>query len=113
MTTKDIFACTDCKIATESMNTETANSQLLILQQNINPNWRIIDNYLYIEVKFSNFNKSLNFVNKISIISNNIGHHPDIAFGWGYCNIKILTHKVNGLTETDFYLAELISREIA
>ena len=36
------------------------------------------------------------------------GHHPDITFGWGYCSIKIFTHAIKGLAESDFILAAKI-----
>jgi 4a-hydroxytetrahydrobiopterin dehydratase len=33
------------------------------------------------------------------------GHHPDIGFGWGYAEITVWTHKIDGLTESDFIFA--------
>ena len=38
------------------------------------------------------------------------GHHPDICFGWGQAEISIWTHKINGLTESDFILAAKIDK---
>ena len=64
--------------------------------------------YLIKEFKFENFLKSQNFINKVGEISEKEGHHPDIAFGWGYARIKILTHAVKGLSENDFILASKI-----
>ena len=37
-------------------------------------------------------------------------HHPDIFFGWGYCKIKIFTHAIKGLAESDFILAAKIDK---
>ena len=48
------------------------------------------------------------FVNIVGEISENESHHPDISFGWGYANIKIYTHAVEGLSENDFILASKI-----
>ena len=64
----------------------------------------------FIEKKFSfkNFLESQSFINLVGKISENEGHHPDIAFGWGYANIKITTHAVEGLSENDFILASKI-----
>ena len=68
-------------------------------------------NYFLIkEFKFENFLKSQNFVNKVGEIAEKEGHHPDIWFGWGYAKIKIFTHAINGLAESDFILAAKIDK---
>ena len=55
--------------------------------------------------KFNNFLESQAFVNKVGEIAELEGHHPDIWYGWGYAKIKIQTHAINGLHESDFVLA--------
>ena len=60
--------------------------------------------------KFKNFLESQNFVNKVSEISEQEGHHPDILFGWGYAKITITTHAIEGLSENDFILAAKINQ---
>jgi 4a-hydroxytetrahydrobiopterin dehydratase len=60
--------------------------------------------------KFEDFLKSQNFVNKVGDIAEKEGHHPDISFGWGYAEVKIFTHKINGLVESDFILAAKIDK---
>ena len=75
--------------------------------------WSIIKNskniyFLEKNFKFENFKKSLNFVNEVGKISELEGHHPDINFGWGYVNINITTHAIEGLSENDFILASKI-----
>ena len=57
---------------------------------------------------FENFKKSQEFVNKIGEIAESENHHPDISFGWGYCEVKIFTHAIKGLAESDFILAAKI-----
>ena len=59
---------------------------------------------------FKNFINSQNFINKVGEISENENHHPDITFGWGYCKIKIFTHAIEGLAESDFILAAKIDQ---
>lgn len=54
---------------------------------------------------FPDFASSLEFVNKIGRIAEEENHHPDITFGWGYVEVTIWTHKIDGLTESDFVLA--------
>ena len=71
------------------------------------------DNEIYFLEKnftFKNFLESQNFVNKVGNISENEGHHPDIWFGWGYAKIKIFTHAIKGLHESDFILAAKIDK---
>ena len=52
------------------------------------------------------------FVNAVGKLSETEGHHPDIAFGWGYVKIKIFTHAIEGLAESDFILAAKIDKKI-
>lgn len=66
--------------------------------------------FLIKDFKFNNFLESQNFVNKVGNLAEQEGHHPDIKFGWGYCNIKIFTHAIQGLAESDFILAAKIDR---
>ena len=66
--------------------------------------------YLIKQFKFKNFLESQNFINKVGEIAEKEGHHPDILFGWGYAKIKIFTHAINGLHESDFVLAAKIDK---
>ena len=59
---------------------------------------------------FNNFIESQEFINKVGEISEVEGHHPDISFGWGYAEIKITTHAIEGLSENDFILAAKIDQ---
>ena len=79
--------------------------------------WQIIKNdknIFFIEKNFNfkNFLESQKFVNKVSKISEEEGHHPDILFGWGYAKITITTHAIEGLSENDFILAAKIDKNI-
>ncbi len=68
--------------------------------------------YLIKEFKFKNFINSQNFVNKVGNLAEEEGHHPDTWFGWGYAKIKIFTHAISGLHESDFVLAAKIDKII-
>ena len=77
--------------------------------------WDVLKNekkifYLYKKYEFKNFLESQTFINKVGEISENEGHHPDISFGWGYAEIKITTHAIEGLSENDFILAAKIDQ---
>ena len=66
--------------------------------------------FLNKKFNFDNFLESQKFVNEVGKISEEEGHHPDISFGWGYAKIKIFTHAINGLVESDFILAAKIDQ---
>ncbi len=60
--------------------------------------------------KFKNFSESQKFVYNLGNIAEAEEHHPDVMFGWGYAKIKIFTHKIKGLVESDFILAAKIDK---
>jgi len=62
------------------------------------------------EIKFKDYVNSEMFVLKVGKIAQAEGHHPDISFGWGYVKIKISTHAITGLAESDFVLAAKIDK---
>ena len=73
--------------------------------------WQIVDeHHLQRHFSFKDFRGALDFVNRVGEIAETEGHHPDIDFGWGRAEIKIWTHKIDGLTESDFILAAKIDQ---
>jgi 4a-hydroxytetrahydrobiopterin dehydratase len=71
--------------------------------------WRVVaEHHLLKDYEFTNFADALSFVNRVGQIAEHEGHHPDINFGWGYAQIKIYTHAIDGLSESDFILAAKI-----
>jgi 4a-hydroxytetrahydrobiopterin dehydratase len=73
--------------------------------------WQVInEHHLQKSYRFEDFRASLHFVNRIGELAESQGHHPDICFGWGQAEIKIWTHKIDGLTESDFVLAAKIDK---
>ena len=77
--------------------------------------WEVLEDkidgfHLIKSFKFDNFLKSQEFVNKVGEIAESEGHHPDLWFGWGYARIKIFTHAIKGLAESDFILAAKIDQ---
>jgi 4a-hydroxytetrahydrobiopterin dehydratase len=58
--------------------------------------------------KLNNFADALSLVNKIGVIAESEGHHPDISLGWGYVEVTLWTHAIKGLSENDFILAAKI-----
>lgn len=71
--------------------------------------WEVVnEHHLKKNFKSANFREALKFVNQVGELAEEQGHHPDICFGWGNTEITIWTHKINGLTESDFILAAKI-----
>jgi 4a-hydroxytetrahydrobiopterin dehydratase len=74
-------------------------------------NWEVVaEHHLKKTYKFADFREAQGFVNRVGDLAETQGHHPDICFGWGHCEITIWTHKIDGLTESDFVLAAKIDR---
>ena len=72
-------------------------------------NWEVIENHhLFKKYEFPDFVEALAFVNKVGELAEDVGHHPNFSFTWGYVEITIWTHKINGLNEADFILAAKI-----
>jgi 4a-hydroxytetrahydrobiopterin dehydratase len=68
--------------------------------------WRSVDNHhLEKDYTFPDFLQALDFTNRVGAIAEDQGHHPDIYLSWGKVSLKIWTHKIDGLTESDFVLA--------
>lgn len=73
--------------------------------------WQVVDeHHLQKSYKFKGFRDPLDFVNRVGELAEQQGHHPDICFGWGKADITIWTHKIDGLTESDFVLAAKIDK---
>ena len=73
--------------------------------------WQLdADGHLSRLYAFGDFAGALEFANRVGAIAEEQAHHPDLHIAWGKCRVVIWTHKINGLTESDFYLAAKISR---
>jgi 4a-hydroxytetrahydrobiopterin dehydratase len=100
--------CVPCRGDTPPFSKEKIDEYLKYLND-----WKVQINeqksfYLSKVYKFSDFEKSLGFINKVSNIAEEEGHHPDLKFGWGYAEVNIFTHAINGLSLSDFILASKI-----
>lgn len=85
------------------------------LLESLGPNgWQVIDgHHLEKKYEFPDFVSALAFVNRIGEIAEQEGHHPDLTLGWGRVGVTTWTHKIDGLTESDFVLAAKIDRALA
>jgi 4a-hydroxytetrahydrobiopterin dehydratase len=75
------------------------------------PRWTVVnDHHLQREYRFPDFKQALDFVNRVGALAEEQGHHPDILLAWGKAEITLWTHKIDGLTESDFIMAAKIDR---
>ena len=75
------------------------------------PDWKVVnEHHLTKTFVFPDFKKALDFVNRVGAIAEEEGHHPDITLTWGKVDVLTYTHKIDGLTESDFILAAKIDQ---
>jgi len=73
------------------------------------PEWEVVQQHHLRRVfTFPDFRSALDFVNRVGAIAEQEGHHPDLFLSWGKVEVQTWTHKINGLTESDFILAAKI-----
>ena len=72
--------------------------------------WELIDGRLMAEYEFEDFALAKQFVDAVSVLSEQENHHPEIHFGWGYVVIELFTHTVEAVTQKDYDLAGKISQ---
>jgi 4a-hydroxytetrahydrobiopterin dehydratase len=83
------------------------------LHRQLEKGWKIVDSHhLEKEYAFKNFREALAFTNAIGAIAEEEGHHPDIFLAYGKVKIELWTHKIDGLTESDFILAAKIDKQL-
>jgi 4a-hydroxytetrahydrobiopterin dehydratase len=77
----------------------------------LEPGWALnADGHLERRYGFPDFATAIAFANRVGEIAEQQGHHPDLHVGWGRCTVEIWTHKISGLTDSDFYLAAKADR---
>lgn len=107
MTNLSSKKCIPCQGGVPSLTTD----QIKPLQKELGSSWQVINNHhLTKEFIFDDFKQALAFTNKVGEIAEAEGHHPDIYLAWGKVKITIWTHKIDGLTESDFILGAKIDQ---
>lgn len=99
--------CVPCKSGVSALKGKDVSE----LAQQLKPGWEVVrEHHLEKTFKLKNFREALDFTNQVGELAEAEGHHPDIYLAWGEVKITIWTHKVDGLTESDFVLAAKIDR---
>jgi 4a-hydroxytetrahydrobiopterin dehydratase len=80
--------------------------QIEPLRAQLEPGWELVDHHhLEREYRFEDFQQGLEFVNRVGGMAEEQGHHPDLYLAWGRVRVEVWTHKIDGLTESDFIFA--------
>jgi len=93
--------CVPCKGGVPPLK----GQELAKYKNELDSGWRVVqEHHLEKEYRFKDFREALNFTNKVGELAEAQGHHPDIFLAWGKVKLTIWTHKIDGLTESDFVL---------
>jgi 4a-hydroxytetrahydrobiopterin dehydratase len=99
--------CVPCRGGVPALH----GDELTALERELGEGWQVVgEHHLEREVRFPDFAQALAFTNRVGIVAEEEGHHPDIHLGWGRVRIEIWTHAIDGLTRSDFILAAKLNR---
>lgn len=99
--------CLPCKEGA----TPLKGAPLKEINKELGGGWTVVKgHHLEKEFKFKDFKQALAFTNHVGKIAETQEHHPDIFLTWGKVKITVWTHKIDGLTESDFVLAAKIEQ---
>jgi 4a-hydroxytetrahydrobiopterin dehydratase len=102
--------CVPCRGGVPPLTRERAEALL----EQLADGWRInAAGHLERTFEFKNFKQALDFATRVGEIAETQRHHPDLYVAWGRCTVEMWTHKIEGLTESDFYLAAKVDRAAA
>lgn len=86
-------------------------SELTTLHRQLDNGWQLVDeHHLEKKYEFPDFAEALAFANKVGALAEEVDHHPEIRLSWGWVRLIIYTHKIDGLTESDFVWAAKADR---
>jgi len=101
--------CVPCKGGVPPM----ARPRAMELLRELDVGWMLnAEGHLERTYSFPNFVEAIAFANRVGEIAEEQNHHPDLHVAWGQCTVEIWTHKIQGLTESDFYFAAKADRAL-
>ena len=100
-------SCVPCKGGVPPL----AGDALRTLQAQLGNGWQVVDgHHLEKSFAFPDFRAALAFTNRVGELAEAQSHHPDLFLAWGVVRVSIWTHKIDGLTESDFVFAAKADR---
>jgi len=107
MSELSVKSCAPCRGGVPALR----GIELVELRHKLGGDWRVVgDHHLEKQFQFDSFRKNIEFVNRVAEVAELEGHHPNIAIDYKKSVVTIWTHKIDGLTESDFILAAKIDR---
>ena len=101
--------CSRCVPSAPTLSPDAVRAHL----ETLHPDWRAEGTALVRRFDFRNFAHAMQHANLAGWLGERAGHHPDIAFGWGWCEVRLTSHEAGGLTESDISLAQALDRIVA
>jgi len=99
--------CVPCKGGVPPLK----GNELADFAKELDSGWRVVkEHHLEREFKFKDFREALDFTNQVGELAESQGHHPDIYLAWGKVKLTLWTHKIDGLTESDFVFAAKVDQ---
>jgi 4a-hydroxytetrahydrobiopterin dehydratase len=99
--------CVPCKGGVPPLEGEA----LARLYEALGNDWQLVDgHHLDKTYRFPDFAAALEFANRVGALAEEVDHHPEIRLSWGWVRLIIYTHKIDGLTESDFVWAAKADR---
>ncbi len=99
--------CAPCEGGTKPMATTAAEGYLAQV-----PGWRLVSSdplKIARDLRFKNFARAMQFVNRVAEVAEAEGHHPDFCVSWNRVKLELVTHAIGGLSENDFIMAAKIN----
>ena len=96
-----------------ALNATEIVTQLSQLNGSEADGWKLIDGSIERTFKFANYHETMAFVNAMAWIAHREDHHPDAAFGYNRCTLRLNTHDVNGISVSDFHCAAAVNALLA
>ena len=94
--------CVPCKGGVPPLQ----GNEIKSLLDKLGNDWTVIeDHHLEKGYEFPDFRKALDYTIRVGELAEEHGHHPDVYLAWGKVRLTIWTHKIDGLTESDFIFA--------
>ncbi len=99
--------CVPCKGGVPPLK----GAELQALHRQVDGGWEVVgEHHLEREYRFKNFREALAYVNRVGEMAEAQNHHPDLLLAWGRVRVTVWTHKIDGLTESDFVFAAKCDR---
>jgi 4a-hydroxytetrahydrobiopterin dehydratase len=97
--------CEPCEAGTLPLSEETAQEMVKEI-----PLWTLKDKAVEREFQFKSFREAIHFINRVAVVAEDEGHHPDIHCHYNKVLLELSTHKIGGLSRNDFIVAAKIDR---